>query len=212
MTNRSLVASVLALSLILAACGGSAASPAASSGSSAPPAATAEPAATAGPTEQPAATQAATSDIGSNGGPLNDLASTLPATAGGVTFERAGYDGSQLGPYAAMAGIDSDTLSGVLTENGKTLADVNFAIATSAGDAGGGLVYALQVEGVSPDTMMTALGFDSGSLTKSKIGGKTVYASGGGGFGVTVYPKDDTVYVIFLTSDDLTKAILEQLP
>lgn len=220
--DRRLLAGMLGIALVAGACGGSGAGPAASEapGATEAPAVTDAPAATDAPeaTEAPAETDApeATEDSGSNGsgnGPLNDLASRLPEQAGGVTFERVGFDGSQFGMYGAMAGLSDEDFNGILKQSGKTLSDVNFAIATPSGDqAAGGFIYAIQVEGLGTDQVMAAFGFDPAEMTTTTIAGKEVYSTGEAGFGVTAYAKDDTLYLILFASPDVTKAILEQLP
>ena len=216
MTNdRRLIVGALSLSLVLAACGGSAASPAATGGQGtiAP---TTEPAATEAATQEPQATEAPTEaptdDSGSNGGPLNDLASTLPEKVGDVTFQRTGFDGDQLGIYGAAAGLSSDDLDPILKANGKTLNDVNFAIGASEGSDAGALIYAIQIEGVQAEDILSAMSIDTADMTKDTIAGKKVYTAGAGGFGEWVYAKDDTVYLILLTTDAVAKGILQQLP
>lgn len=209
--DRRLIAGALGLSLILAACGGSAASPTPGSGGDATAAPTSEPAATTEPTEEPEATEEPTDD-GSNGGPLNDLASTLPETVGDITFERTGFDGDELGIYGAAAGLSGEELDPILKANGKTLNDVNFAIAASQGTDVGALLYAVQIEGVKAEDILSAMSLDTTDMTEDTVGGKKVYTAGGGGFGEWIYAKDDVVYLILLASDDIAEGILEQLP
>ncbi len=210
-SNRHLIAGALGLSLVLAACGGSAATPTSGSGGDATAAPTSEPAATTAPTQEPEATEEPTDD-GSNSGPLNDLASKLPEKVGDITFERTGFDGDQLGIYGAAAGLSGADLEPILKANGKTLSDVNFAIAASQGSDVGALLYAIQIEGVDAEDILTAMSIDTSDMTEDTVGGKEVYTAGGGGFGEWVYPKDDTVYLILLASDDIAEGILEQLP
>ena len=136
----------------------------------------------------------------------------LPENVGDVTFERTGFDGDQLGIYGAMAGISGEQLDPILEAHGKTLNDVNFAIAASSGNEAAGMVYAMQVEGVPAADLMQSMGMDAGSLQTSTVGGKEVYTQGGGGFGIWAYPKDDILFVILLASDEIAAGILEQLP
>jgi hypothetical protein len=212
--DRRLTAGALSLSLVLAACGGAAASPAATTGGDATAAPTSEPAATPAPTQPPEATEAPTEAATDDGGanPLNDLASKLPETVGDITFERTGFDGDQLGIYGAAAGLSGDQLEPILKANGKTLNDVNFAIAASQGTDVGALVYAVQIEGVRAEDIMAAMSVDTAGMTEDTVGGKKVYTAGVSGFGEWVYPKDDVVYLILLASDDIAKGILQQLP
>jgi hypothetical protein len=223
--DRRLIAGALALALALAACGGaSTSSPAATAGegpaTEAPateaeaPAATGE--ATEAPaTEGPAATEAATDDTAGGGGlgPLTALAALLPETAGDVAFQRGGFDGDQLGVYGAIAGLSEDQLGPVLEKYGKTLKDVHFAVAAPASSGGAtAMIFALQIEGVEAADAMGALGMDASQMEKTTVGGKEVYAQGGGGFGVWAYPKGDTLFLVLLASDDVAKSALEQLP
>jgi hypothetical protein len=206
--DRRLLAGAIGVSLILAACGGS------STATPAPAAATAAPATTATvtaePTEAPAVTDAPT---GSSipVGQLNGLAALLPEEAAGVTFERVGYDGDQLGIFGAAAGLDSGELEPILTANGKTINDVNFAIATSA-DGSAGMIYAIQIEGVEAETFAAAMGMDTTSMPKSSLGGKEVYGEAAGGFGAFAYPKDDILFIVLLANEEVAISIFEQLP
>ncbi len=215
-TDRRLLAGAIGLSLVLAACGGSST---ASSGAGAATAAPTEAAPTeAAETEEPAteeptdtvATDEPTDDSGL-GGELNDLATTLPAEAGGLTFERAGYDGDQLGVFGAAAGINSGDLDPILRANGKTLNDVNFAIATSTGEATA-MIYAIQIEGVDSTAFAEGLGMSTSTMPSTTLGGKTVYGEAAGGFGVWAYPKDDTLFMLLFVDEQVASAIFEQLP
>lgn len=128
-----------------------------------------------------------------------------------MTFERVGYDGDQLGLFGAAAGLDSGELEPILKANGKTINDVNFAIATSA-DGSAGMVYAIQIEGVEAETFAAAMGMDTTSMPKTSLGGKEVYGEAASGFGVFAYPKDDILFIILLANEEVATAILEQLP
>ncbi len=205
--DRRLLAGAVGVSLILAACGGSStATPAPAAATAAP--ATAAPATTAPVTAEPTETPTESS---LPGGQLNGLAALLPEKAAGVTFERVGYDGDQLGLFGAAAGLDSEELDPILKANGKTISDVNFAIATSA-DGSAGMVYAIQIEGVEATTFADAMGMDTTSMPKSTLGGKEVYGEAAGGFGVYAYPKNDTLFIVLLANEEVATSIFEQLP
>jgi hypothetical protein len=212
--HRRLLAGSLGLAVAVAACGGSStASPGAAGSETAAP--TEAPAATAAPTEaattEPAATEAATDGGGGVPGALNDLAATLPAEAAGVTYERAGFDGAQLGMLGAAAGIDLGELDPILKANGKTLRDVNFAVGTSK-EASGGMIYAIQIQGVDASTFAGAMGMDTGTTPSSIMGGKTVYGQSGGGMGAYAYVNGDTMYLVLMASPQVTEAVFQQLP
>jgi hypothetical protein len=99
-----------------------------------------------------------------------------------------------------------------LKANGKTLADVNFAVATSQSSGAGGMVYAIQIEGVPATTFAEGMGQDLATTPKTTLGGKTVYGEAAGGFGFFAYPKDDILFLILLVNEETAGKILEQLP
>jgi len=218
--DRRLLAGALGLSLVVAACGGS------STPSSAAGAATAAPAATAAATPATAteapeetaeateeATAAPTQDAGTgSSGEMNSLAEKLPEKAGDITFERVGFDGDKLGIYGAAAGLNSAELDPILKANGKTINDVNFAIATSTSQDKAGMIYAIQIEGVPATTFAEGMNQDLGTMPKTSIGGKDVYGEAAGGFGFFAYPKDDMLFLILLVDEKTAADILGQLP
>jgi hypothetical protein len=209
--DRRLLAGALGLSVVLAACGGASTATNAPSGDGDATAApvTEQPTVT----EQPAATAEplATDDSGLGSGQVNDLAAMLPEKVGDLVFERAGYDGDQLGVFGAAAGLDSDELDPILKANGKTLSDINFAIATAAG-GGGGMIYAIQIEGLDAAEFAAGMGMDPGSMPTTTLGGKAVYGQASGGFGAFAYPKDDTLFMVLLMDEQTAAAVFEQLP
>lgn len=215
--SRRLLAVAFGLAIVVAACGGSSATPAATSGAGATtaPAPTTAPAATDVPTDVPAATDGGGGSVATEDpSALNGLAKTLPEEANGVKYQRAGYDGSQMGMLGAAAGLSSDQLGKVLSDNGKTLTDVNFAIATPAtsGSTAGGMIYAIQVKGLPATKWMSSMGQDPTASPKSKVGGKDVYGQAAGGFGMFAYPKDDALYLLILVDEKQAAAILSKLP
>ena len=217
MIDRRLLAGALGLSLVLAACGG------ASTASSGTSAATAGPTDAAAATEAPAttdepaegaATEEPTDDSGSDPGQVTGLAAMLPEKAGDLTFERAGYDGDQLGVFGAAAGLNSEELDPILKANGKTINDINFAIATATGGSAGtgGMIYAIQIEGLDATKFAASMGMDPSSMPKTTLGGKTVYGEASGGFGAFAYPKDDKLFVVLLMDEKTASSVFEQLP
>ena len=220
--DRRLLTGALGLSLVLAACGGSSSASPTATGT--PAAATAAPAATEDATEEPAATEAATEEpteteeatddsAGGGVGPITGLAALLPAQAGDVTFQRAGFDGDQLGLYGAMAGLREEQIGPILEKHGKTVNDVNFAIGAPDSASGAtAMLFAIQIEGVEAEEAMGAMGMEAAQMEKTTVGGKEVYAQGGGGFGIWAYPKGDVLFVVLLASDEVAASALEQLP
>jgi hypothetical protein len=221
--DRRLLAGALGLSFILAACGGS--SPG-GSGATAAPGATGAPAtAAAGPTDAPEATEAAgteepaSTEEATSGnqpslvpGAASDLEAMLPSEAGGVKYQKSSFDGASLGMLGGS--IDTAELDPILKANGKTINDVRVAIAAPLDSANteAGMVIAFQIRGVDAAKFMAAMGADVGSMTKATIGGKDVYQSGAGGFGVIVYPKNDVLFEILMASDKVGESIVSQLP
>jgi hypothetical protein len=145
---------------------------------------------------------------------VNDLASVLPKEVNGITYERTGFDGDQLGVMGAAAGLDGEAFGKVLQAKGKSINDVNFAIAAPAGgDATtGGMIYAIQVEGLPATEWMSEMGSGLDTGKASTIGGKQVFGEAAGSFGAFVYPKDDTLFMLLLVDEPTAAAILEQLP
>jgi hypothetical protein len=212
--DRRLLAGAAGLAILLAACGGTAASPAATAGAPTPGTPATEGPATQAPASEPAATEEASGQGGINlpPGTVNDLANLLPEAINGVTYERAGFNGDQLGMYGAMAGLDDSTLTPVLEQYGKTVNDVNFAIATPGGGGSTGMIYALQIEGVDATEWMGAMDMDPAVFETRQIGGKSVYAQGAAGFNVYAYPKGDTLFILLLGDDALAEGLFSQLP
>jgi hypothetical protein len=221
--DRRLLAGTLGLALVLAACGGTSTASSGTSAATVGPtdAATEAPAATEEPTEGVAteepASEAPTADSGSGAGQVNGLAAMLPEKAGDLTFERVGYDGDQLGIFGAAAGLNSEELDPILKANGKTINDINFAIATATGGAGGaagtgGMIYAIQVEGLDAATFAASMGMDPSSMPKTTLGGKTVYGEAASGFGAFAYPKDDKLFIVLLMDEETAASVFEQLP
>ena len=214
--DKRLLAGAAGLAILLAACGGAAASPAATAGTPATgaPETAATTTAPAETDEAAVPTEEAEASDGINlpPGAVNDLANVLPATINGIAYQRAGYNGDQLGVYGAMAGIDDSTLGPVLEQYGKTVNDVNFAIASPGDGSSSGIIYVLQVEGVPATDWMSGMNMDPDDFETRQIGGKAVYAQGAAGFNIYAYPKDDTLFILFLGDDALAESLFSQLP
>jgi hypothetical protein len=218
--HRRVLAGAIGLAILLAACGGSGSNGSGGDATGAP-AATDAPAATqdAGggeATEEPEAPEATEEAVEATTDPsaINDLASILPEEANGVKYERTGFDGDQLGVMGAAAGLDGEAFGKVLKDKGKSLNDVNFAIAAPAGGdtMAGGMIYAIQVEGLPATEWIDEMGAGMDTSEASTIGGKQVYGEAAGSFGAFIYPKDDTVFMLIFVDETTAAAILEQLP
>jgi hypothetical protein len=221
-TSRRLLAGAFGLALAVAACGGSSAAssaPAASS-SSGGSAATTAPAMTEAPAASDNAqpSDAAASDSSGGGvpsfaaGAASDLEAMLPDQAGGVTFTKLSFDGANMGMLSGS--IDTTEIDPLLKKYGKTLADVSIAMATPADSSATatGTLIAIRIKGVPAAEILGLTNTDLSSMTKTTIGGKDVYSEGGGGMNVIVYPKDDVLFEVVLTSDAVAKEVLAKLP
>ncbi len=222
-TKRLLIAGVLGLSVLLAACGGAGGT--GNDGATEQPA-THQPAeVTEAPevTEQPAEVTEApdATDDGSGSGTtgedpetLTDLAKLLPREANGITYNRAGFNGDQFGVYGMMSGLDETTLNKLLKDNGKTLNDLNFAIASPAdsSNTAGGFVYVIQVEGVAATKWAGDAADGVTDMPKTSVAGKDVYGQAAMGFGAFYYLKDDMMFMILLTDEKTATDIVRQLP
>ena len=214
-THRRLIAGAAGLAILLAACGGTAASPAA----------TTEPT-TAAPTEAPATAEAseapasvAPSEEASGAGGLpggiggmNALAELLPEEANGIRFQRAGFTGEQLSLYGAAAGFSESDLADVLAQFNKTMDDMNMAVAGSADGSTPATILAMQVEGVPAADWMQAGNMNAGGGAPVTVGGKQVFTAGAGAFNVWMYPTGDTLFMVILGDEALAEAVFSQLP
>jgi len=136
----------------------------------------------------------------------------LPSTVNGVAFARTSFGGAAM---PAGMPIGSGDLATFLQQNGKTLADVNIAMATPTDTAKAAtFVMAFQVKGVDGAKLADALGATTGNdLTKATVGGKQVLQAGVSGMGVVLYVKGDVVfYILALGETSLTDGILAALP
>lgn len=217
--DRRAAAAVMALGLIVAACGGSStatSSAAPATAVAATQAPTEAPGTAAPETEEPTPSEAGESEGTEPSllpGAAADLEALLPDEAGGVSFSKQSFDGASLG--LAGFGVDAGELGPILEANGKTLADVRAAIASPADATASqtAAIIAIQVKGLAGDTLVDAMtGGVASSLARKTIAGKEVLAAGAGGFGVVVYVKDDVLFEILLASDELTEAIVASLP
>ena len=214
--DRRALGGALATLVLVAACGGSAATPAPSAApSSAAAPASAAPAASS---EAAASQQPAASDNGSGGGAglipgsAPALEAMLPASVNGVTFERTSFGGAA---WPAGIPIGESDLSTFLQQNGKTLSDVSIAMATPTDTTKAGtFLMAFQVKGVDGSKLAQVLGATNGTdLTSSTVGGKQVLEAGIPGMGIVLYVKGDVVfYVLALGDASLTDAIVSALP
>jgi hypothetical protein len=205
--DRRALAFSLAVALLAAACGGTAATPT--------PAAQASeaPASEVAASQEPASTDnGSVPNVSLAPGTATELESMLPSNVGGVAFAKTSFGG---GVLPATVPVDSGELGTFLQANGKTLADVSLAMATPTDTSKAGtFVMAFQVKGVDGTKLADVLaGTGSSGLQQTTVGGKQVQQAGAGGFGFTLYVKGDVVFYILAIGDaSLTEGILAALP
>jgi hypothetical protein len=222
--DRRLIGAALGLALLVAACSSSsAATPAASTAASEAPAAsvastapTEAPATEAAATEAPSSADASVPEISLAPGNAADLEAMLPDTVGTMTITKTSYDYSSI-PWASLgaAGASgSSDIEKVLKDNGKTLADVRFAmgIATNAGAAAmPTMVIALQIKGLDASKFAGSLDSSYASAPTITMGGKQVKGTVSGGYGTVTYTHDDVVFLALGAEADLG-ALIAALP
>ncbi|MFN8628790.1 MAG: hypothetical protein U0838_00240 [Chloroflexota bacterium] len=223
--DRRLLGAALGFALIVSACSSAASSPAASSAASAAASqgGGATPAATQPAATQPADASAEPTDAAETNEPgislepgnAKDLEAMIPDKVGDTTITKTSFDYSTI-PWSSLGGANGGSdLEKVIKDNGKTLADVRFAMGVAT-NAGGGammptMVYALQIKGL--DGAKFASGLDDGYDTAKSItvGGKQVKGSIEGGFGTVTYVHDDVVFLALGSEKDLN-ALVAALP
>jgi hypothetical protein len=136
----------------------------------------------------------------------------LPSSAGGLTFTKSSFDGAKVGE--AGLPLDPTTLDPVLKANGKTAADVSYAVARAPAPSGAlaTTVMALRIAGV--DAAITAglsNGADSG-MTDATLGGKSVKQGGSAGFWAVIYLKGDVMFEAMGADITTLGAVVATLP
>ena len=209
--DRRLVAGAMSLALLLAACGGSAATASPSAGANATATPNGQP--TAAPTAAPTATGAGP-DISLAPGAAADLERMLPDTIGTLTLKKQSFDGAAIAGAGSL--FDSTKVDPVLSKYGKSVADVRLAIAqaipTAANPMDFAVIVAIQLRGV-PSAQFAADLYDTeiAAATKQSIGGKDVYVTTDSGISSMYYFKDDIAFFITGSLENAT-TILGKLP
>ncbi len=207
--DRRALAASLALALLAAACGSSATSApgASTAGATQAPAASQA----AGATDQPSATDNGPA-VSLTPGSAPELEAMLPSSVNGVTFTKTSFSGAT---FPVGIPVNSGDLGTFLQANGKTLADVNIAMATPTDTSKAGtFLMAFQVKGVDGTKLAEAIaGTSSSDLKAATVGGKQVLQAGAAGMGLVLYIKGDVVFYILAFGDaSLTEGILTALP
>lgn len=210
--DRRALGASLALALLVAACGGS--STASPSAAASQAAATDQTASSDQPasTDQAAATDNGGAQVSLTPGSAPELEAMLPSTVNGIAFTKSSFGG---GSIPAGIPLGSDQLSQLLKDNGKTVSDFAWAMATPADSASAStFVIAFQVKGVDGNKIADALGAASGGgMQTATVGGKQVKREGAAGMGAVLYIKNDVVfYILDIGNATLTDAIVAALP
>lgn len=216
--NRISILLIALLALVVAACSSDQASQSASQ-----PAATQEstPEPTESESEEPSEAPGASGSAAAipsfdlNGDP--ELASRFPDTIGGEPLQVQSFRGDT---FMAMGGADP-AFEAFLDSVGAELEDVSVAFGGSASGGAALSVGAFRVLGASEDDLereFIAASEEAGdvsNLTETSIGGKNVWTatdpSGETGVSVFLYTKDDTVYFLTGTEEQVAE-ILAALP
>ncbi len=177
-----------------------------------------EPAATATPTPEP--TEDAEETVGAipsfdlNGDP--ELAGRFPDTVGGEALQVQSFRGDT---FMAMGG-DDPSFTAFLDSIGADLEDVSVAFGGAMSGEHPLSVGAFRVLGASEDDLereFIAASEESGDvsgMTQTSIGGKDVWTAAdtsGAGMSVFIYTKDDTLYFLTGTEEQVAE-ILAALP
>ena len=205
------------LAFVVAAC---------SSGEASPSATSSEPAATEEATPEPTESESeepsgapesavAIPSFDTDADP--ELAARFPDTVGGEPLEIQSFGGDL---FAAGAGSDP-TFDAFLDSVGADLDDVTVAFGGSASAGAALSVGAFRIEGANEDDLereFIAASEEAGDvsdLSQASVGGKDVWTaadpSGETGTSVCLYTKDDTVYFLTGTEEQVSE-ILAALP
>ena len=204
--DRRLLAGALALAVVAAACGATIESPITGVVTPAPTLqggqSTAGPGQGGQPSGGPSGYGNSTTAPGSPA-----LERQLPDAVGAETFAKTSYSGSGAG--LAGAPFTSNALDPFLKENGKTIANIAWAVGTGSARS---TVMAIEVAGVDAAKTMTVLGPGATALSTATVAGKTVRTGGAPGFWVVLYPKGDILFWVQCPDSNQLDAIVAALP
>jgi hypothetical protein len=214
-SNRRLLAGAFALAVVLAACGGS------GSKSAAPTAAATDNGnGGANPTEQPTekpteqgGTKPTEAPLSFEPGTATELEKLIPSKIGTIEITKTSLDFGGI-PWAAFGGGNGSSMEEILKANGKTLADVKFAVGMGTTSGSSGLptmIYAMQVKGLDAAKFVEAVDGGYADAPELAIGGKKPHGNINGGFGTVTYLHDDIVFQVIAAEADLNE-IMAALP
>ncbi len=205
--DRRLLVGVLALAVAAAACGSIVESPITGGPTAAPTTRAGQP--TTAPGSQGGTPAPGAPSYGNNttavGAP--ELEKALPDAVGAETFSKGSFNGSTLG--LAGAPFTTNELDGFLKDNGKTVADIAWAVGT--GNAGS-VATVVRIKGVDAAKTMALLGAVSSELRDATIGAKSVRRGGATGFWVALYATGDALFRVQSPDATQLEAIVAALP
>jgi len=211
-TDRRLLAGAFVLAVFVAACGGSGSNtPAPTNAGNSGNNPTSQPTAAGngGATDQPTDAPFSLSP-----GSASELEKLIPSQVGTTVLTKTSLDFSGI-PWTAFSGAaGSGGMEQILKDNGKTLADVKFAMGISTAPGASGMptmVYAMQVKGLDAAKFVDGIDDTYATATESTISGKKVHGNITSGFGTVTYLHDDVVFTVIASEADL-KDILAALP
>jgi hypothetical protein len=204
---------IAVVALLVAACGGEAASPTPTPPPSEATGASAVPATTGPAASAPSESAAPAPSLA--GGGADDLVALLPAEVNGIAFERGGLDfGSQLA--GVPLNIDDAELDAFLKSQGKSSRDVRIAVAyptDTTPQAVGTMVLAIQVRGADPGAWRAwAVDHLASGADRHTVAGKQVYGDEVPGVAAWLYVKGDTAFWAFGFDAKLVEGIIAALP
>ena len=201
--DRRLLAGVFALAVIAAGCGSITESPSgqpttAPTDQGTPP--------TAGPGGQP--TPAGSGYGNSTTAPgAPELEGALPDAVGAETFTKRSFSGAAAGLGGAP--FTANELDPFLKKNGKTVADIAWAVGTGSA---GSVVTLVRVKGVDAAKTLALPGSGSAQLRAAAIGAKSVLRGGAKGFWVVLYATGDALFRVQCPDATQLDAIVTALP
>lgn len=234
MPKRVLAPAVLLLAGAVAACGGTAASPATSPGGASPD--TASPAASDAASPSAAASDAAAPATGASGSPAasggaspdasasagastdtaggggGDLAATMPETVGDIALSVSPVD-----PQTFIATNVNLQLTPILTALGRSASDLEVVTASGAGTTATLFINAVRIAGADATALSgafetAAAAAPGNEVETGQVGGKDVVTVTTGSYTMSAYASGDTMYFVQSSDPALVEEGVAALP
>jgi hypothetical protein len=205
--DRRLLAAVFALAVVAAGCGSVVESPVTGGPTAAPPNQAGQPTSAPGGQGNTPAPGAPSYGNNTTAAGAPELEKALPDMVGAETFSKGSFNGSTLG--LAGAPFTANELDGFLKANGKTVADIAWAVGTGSA---GSVVTVVRIKGVDAVKTMALLGAVSAELHDATLGTKAVRRGGAAGFWVALYATGDALFRVQSPDSKQLEAIVAALP